>query len=114
MTTFDATHPVLIIRDTTGKIIGCCARHCYDSEDFRCDCICGGVNHGVARRQAAQNVLDGIQIDWKATWAKVPQAQCRVIVPRGTYRIANQLTLFDADPETDQEHSQCRPPQHPF
>jgi hypothetical protein len=114
MTTFDATNPVLIIRDNTGRIIGCCARHCYDSEDFRCNCICGGVNHAVGRRQAAQNVLDGITIDWKATFAKVPQSQCRVIIPRGTYRVASQLTLFDTEPETDQETRPWPHHQHQF
>lgn len=114
MTTFDATNPVLIIRDDIGRIIGCCARHCYDSEDFRCDCICGGANHAVGRRRAAQNVVDGIKIDWTRTYAKVPQSKCKVIIPRGTYRLANQQTLFDTEPQTDQEPQRCPRPQHQF
>lgn len=114
MTTFDATNPVLIIRDKTGKIIGCCARHCYDSDDFRCNCICDGVNHGVGRIAAAMNVIDGIQINWKNTWAKVPKSECLVIIPRGTYRLATQRTLFDLEPTNEEGNRPCHRPQHQF
>lgn len=98
MTDFDNTHPVLLVKSKAGRLIGCCSRHCYDDEDFRCTCICGGVNHGVGRRQAARNVLDGIKVDWSATWAKLPKSTCQVIIPRGTQQQAEQTTLFQLDP----------------
>jgi len=35
---------------------GRCDAKCYDAKTPRCDCICGGANHGVGRNQAIENV----------------------------------------------------------
>jgi len=35
--------------------VGRCDARCHDATLPDCDCICGGRNHGVGRRQAAQN-----------------------------------------------------------
>ena len=35
-----------------------CDAHCYDAKHDKCDCICGGRNHGVGLRKAADQVAE--------------------------------------------------------
>jgi hypothetical protein len=35
--------------------IGRCDAKCYNATTPDCDCICGGANHGVGRKQAQEN-----------------------------------------------------------
>lgn len=47
--------------------IGRCDAKCYDANSPECDCICGGVNHGVGLRTAVlltRNAVDDIAIDY--------------------------------------------------
>lgn len=114
MTTSKYANPVIIIRNANGRIIGCCSSLCYDDDGFRCDCICGGVNHGVGRKQAAQNVADGILIDWTKTWSKDPKSECKTIIPRGVKRFAEQRELFDRYDPALQETTPCPPRIRPY
>jgi len=98
MTDFDRARPVLLIRTLEGELIGSCTARCYNDEDFACRCICGGTNHGVGWRAACGNVVDGIEIDWTKTSKKIPRSKCRVIIPRGVHRNADQLELFPLNP----------------
>ena len=34
-----------------------CNAKCHDAEGEKCECICGGLNHGVGYEQATVNVL---------------------------------------------------------
>jgi len=95
MTTSNQPRPVLLVRGPDGALLGACTSRCYDDQDFRCTCICGGVNHGVGYRTACGNAVDGIAIDWSKTHPKIAKAKCTTIVPRGVHRNADQLTLFD-------------------
>ena len=103
MTTSDRPRPVLLVRGPDGALLGSCSSRCYDNEDFRCTCICAGVNHGVGYRTACGNAVDGIDVDWSKTRIKVAKSKCTVIVPRGVRRNADQLTLFALVPPNAQE-----------
>ena len=35
--------------------IGRCDARCHDAITTKCDCICGGANHGVGQAQAIEN-----------------------------------------------------------
>lgn len=35
-----------------------CDSNCYDATSKKCDCVCGGRNHGVGLGKAAANVRD--------------------------------------------------------
>lgn len=37
---------------------GRCDKACYDAATPRCDCICGGRNHGVGLNKAIENTRD--------------------------------------------------------
>jgi len=95
MTTSNETRPVLLIVSKKGNVIAKCDHTCYADEGFACDCICGGANHGVGFRDAAQNAIDGIQIAWHRTKTKIPKSQCTIILPRGLITQVSQRTLFD-------------------
>lgn len=42
----------LIYVGGSGGCIGRCDAKCYDAKDDKCDCICGGRNHGQGLRKA--------------------------------------------------------------
>lgn len=48
----------LIVVSGSDGIVGRCDAKCYDASHDKCDCICGGMNHGVgmvgATRQTAE------------------------------------------------------------
>lgn len=46
--------------NTAGKN-GRCDAKCYNAKGPKCDCCCGGVNHGVGLEQAIQNMNDMVQ-----------------------------------------------------
>ena len=43
--------------DAYGKITGRCDTRCYKARRTRCECICGGQNHGVGLKKATDNIL---------------------------------------------------------
>jgi len=40
---------------STGQLIGRCDETCYNSKGKRCNCICGGRNHGIGKIRAMRN-----------------------------------------------------------
>jgi len=83
------------------KLIGKCDARCYNGRPGRCSCICGGRNHGIGLRLAAQRTIDN------AVWYH--PGTSRPITP-GPYKIYRhkKLTLwaapalFDDAPEIDE------------
>jgi hypothetical protein len=45
----------LIASGSSGKARRACNAKCYDAKGPDCDCMCGGINHGVGEMQARQN-----------------------------------------------------------
>jgi hypothetical protein len=45
---------LISVYNNTG-CIGRCDEKCYDAKEEKCDCICGGVNHGKGKEQAIEN-----------------------------------------------------------
>jgi len=43
------------VRNSQG-VIGRCDERCYDAIGPRCDCCCGGVNHGKGLNKAVANL----------------------------------------------------------
>ncbi|MDD3151233.1 MAG: hypothetical protein PHV68_10450 [Candidatus Gastranaerophilales bacterium] len=41
-----------------GDKLGRCDANCYDAKHPHCDCICGGKNHGVGKKQAMENTFE--------------------------------------------------------
>ena len=64
---------LLYVGNSSG-CVGRCDAKCYDARTPDCDCICGGKNHGVGRKQAQDNVerqflgdtLDNLVKDYEA------------------------------------------------
>ncbi len=40
-----------------------CDAKCYNAREPDCDCICGGMNHGVGLQQAQENTGDLVDPD---------------------------------------------------
>jgi len=38
--------------------VGRCDARCYDAKHDKCECICGGKNHGAGRDKAVDNVRE--------------------------------------------------------
>ncbi len=45
----------LISVHNSSGCIGRCDEKCYDAKEEKCDCVCGGVNHGKGKEQAIDN-----------------------------------------------------------
>ena len=41
-----------------GAGAGRCDAKCYNATSPHCDCVCGGMNHGVGREQAQDNTRE--------------------------------------------------------
>lgn len=46
---------LIAVYDSAGVCIGRCDAKCHDAHDPKCDCVCGGSNHGVGRATALAN-----------------------------------------------------------
>lgn len=44
-------------RSSSGESRRCDAK-CHDATEEKCDCVCGGINHGVGEKQAADNTKE--------------------------------------------------------
>jgi len=67
--------------------IGRCDAKCYNAERPDCDCICGGMNHGVGRQKAMNNTTK-LAETWMEQWQKEHPETTHFVVP------AAQLSLF--------------------
>lgn len=45
---------LISVYNNTG-CIGRCDEKCYDAKEEKCDCVCGGMNHGKGKEQAIDN-----------------------------------------------------------
>ncbi len=41
--------------------VGRCDARCYEAQDRRCDCICGGRNHGAGLQRALASTVELVQ-----------------------------------------------------
>lgn len=48
----------LIYASNSSGCTGKCDANCYNATGPECDCICGGMNHGVGLKKAEQNTRD--------------------------------------------------------
>jgi hypothetical protein len=48
--------------------VGRCDANCYEAHDDRCECICGGMNHGAGRDRAVDNTT-AMADDWIERYA---------------------------------------------
>lgn len=48
----------LIYVGNSGGCVGRCDAKCYDAKEPGCDCICGGLNHGVGLQVALDNTAE--------------------------------------------------------
>ena len=67
-----------------GDSVRCDAR-CYDAGHPRCDCICGGANHGAGKQQAVDNCREMAE-----GWIEKARAAGQDIT--GVYRDIDTLT----------------------
>lgn len=49
-----------LLRVSTEGKGGRCDAKCHDATSPDCDCVCGGVNHGVGLHQAVANTRDAL------------------------------------------------------
>jgi len=70
--------------------IGRCDAKCYNATTPRCECICGGRNHGVGRKQAENNTCE-LAEEWIRQWRELHPDTERFEIPVRS----RQLSLFD-------------------
>ncbi|MBA7637589.1 hypothetical protein ES703_45235 [subsurface metagenome] len=44
-------------KNPDGSITGRCDQRCYNAKGPKCNCICGGINHGKGKKQAIDNTV---------------------------------------------------------
>ena len=49
---------LIAVYDSSGRCIGRCDSRCYNAEEPKCECICGGRNHGAGFQQAVENTRE--------------------------------------------------------
>lgn len=64
----------------SGVMIGRCDERCYDAQDDKCHCICGGANHGVGIERAIQNTRARAD-EWKQAERSRRKKRVRFVVP---------------------------------
>lgn len=52
--------PTLIAVYNSEGCVGRCDAKCYDASSSKCDCICGGKNHGAGKAAAMANVAERV------------------------------------------------------
>lgn len=51
------------------ECVGRCDEKCYDAKEPKCDCVCGGMNHGRGQEEAIENTQNHSKNIMK-TWQK--------------------------------------------
>ncbi|WP_026370028.1 hypothetical protein [Kallotenue papyrolyticum] len=59
----------LIAVYTSDGCVGRCDARCHEAHEPTCDCICGGMNHGVGRQRAAEQTRELVE-HWIERYAK--------------------------------------------
>jgi len=81
----------LIAISTRQGCVGRCDAKCYNSKNSKCNCICGGKNHGVGRIEAADNTRQ-LAEKWIAEYKErknLKEVEVRINRP-----LVDQLSLF--------------------
>lgn len=66
--------------NSEGVITGRCDAKCYSATHEDCDCICGGVNHGVGFQKAQENTQEMCE-EWIADYQATHPDAARFDVP---------------------------------
>ena len=70
----------LISSHNSDGCTGKCDANCYNATSSECDCICGGMNHGVGLKQAGVNTAKHCE-EWIKKYAVekgISEEECRV------------------------------------
>jgi len=84
----------LILAANLSGPIGRCDARCYNATDPRCDCVCGGLNHGVGYDKALQNTREHAAQLVKANHRPNPDSPFSWVEILGTAYRSDQPTLF--------------------
>lgn len=71
--------------DSSG-CIGRCDAKCYNATTPHCECICGGMNHGVGQKQAENNTIE-LAEQWIERWKDEHPETQRFDVPARQLRL---------------------------
>lgn len=71
---------LITIYDSQGNCIGQCNAKCYNAKHEKCDCVCGGKNHGKGEEIARENTQEHWH-EWteEGQRVKIPGLQIRMI-----------------------------------
>jgi alpha-galactosidase/6-phospho-beta-glucosidase family protein len=68
------------VRGSDGKLIGTCDARCYLAEEEGCECVCGGINHGVGLERAidqTKDLVEDLTERWKNGEGMLAQVRVR-------------------------------------
>jgi hypothetical protein len=89
---------LITVRSSRG-IIGRCDAACYNADRGKCNCVCGGINHGKGRQAAAAlTILHAAQILRQNEAMHPAMGPLLVQRPADLHDLAHP-TLFPNDPE---------------
>ena len=80
----------LIYASNSEGCTGRCDANCYNATGAVCDCICGGMNHGVGLKQATDNTAKYCD-EWIKKYAQEKNVDPKTIRVNGE---VFQLSLF--------------------
>lgn len=94
------------VRDSRG-LIGRCDAKCYDADNPRCSCVCGGANHGVGKTQAIEQTREKHQ-EWVEEFMKDRDSQDYETLINHTLVFQLRLPLADwVWVDVDEESGHC-------
>jgi len=86
--------PTLIEVQNLRAAIRRCDTRCYNAAHPRCDCVCGGLNHGVGYEKALQNTRQHAAELVKANHSPNPDSPFSWVTILGTSYRSDQPSLF--------------------
>lgn len=73
---------------------GRCDAKCYNATDVKCDCICGGINHGAGKAKALDNTTQLAETWIEQHEAQHPETKKYFVRKNGKLVRREQLTLL--------------------
>jgi len=55
------------VRNSEG-VVGRCDAKCYEAQEPKCECVCGGMNHGAGYQRALENTRE-MATEWIREYA---------------------------------------------
>src|SRR5437764_863340 len=93
----------LIASGSSGKSRRICNAKCYNAKGPDCDCMCGGVNHGVGEMQARENCRS-MGVMWIERAKRLPYfKKRRLFVPEQGVLFPDVANEPEAEPELSLE-----------